>query len=205
MIKNLLIFLIMVSQISFAEASTFNCKNLLPKVKQASQYILGIDFPWWYNLGQIETESNCLWHTSLDGIGSVGYAQITPKFWDKILKTLFPNWKIKNHTDHFLSQAYIIKKCLQQAFCSNLWNAYQCYNRNCMKVNQEAFLSQCNYLRAYKICNLRFSKNICVWKKNSMCLQYRSNCEINYEYSYKIWKNGKKYREGLIEKSYRFW
>lgn len=181
------------------------CKRLSHKVKSASEFVLGLDFPWYYNLGQIEVESNCIWTTSLDGWGSIGYAQITPSFWSKTLNKLFPNWKIKDSQDHFLAQAYIIKEALKESYCKNkLWNAYQCYNRNCKKVNREAILSNCSYNLAFKICNEKFVENICVWKIGDFCKQYRTNCDINYKYSYKIYKNGRKYHDGRIEKKIGF-
>jgi hypothetical protein len=105
------------------------------KVKQASDFVLGLDYPYWYNLGQIEAETNCAWKTSLDGWGSIGYAQLTEKFlpW---LKEKFPNWKIQGHIDHFMAQAYLIKQLLDQVVCKKLWCVYQCYNRSCWKIGK---------------------------------------------------------------------
>lgn len=181
------------------------CHKLSLKVRQASEFILGIDFPWFYNLGQIETESNCIWLTSLDGWGSVGYAQITPTFWNKTLSKLFPSWKIKDSQDHFLAQAYIIKQAINDSYCKNiLWNAYQCYNRSCYKVNREARLSNCSYAKAFEICNENFKELICVWKVKNECKQYRTNCDINYSYAKKVYTNGNKYNDGVIRKKWKF-
>lgn len=182
-----------------------DCRKFSGDVRRASEFILGIDFPWYYNLGQLEVESGCLWRTSLDGWGSIGYGQITPKFWGKILKRLFPNWDVKDHTDHFLAQSYILKDILRNVHCKDrLWNLYQCYNRSCNKVNREASNSACLFLVAEKICYDRYLENICVHKSGDNCLQWRSNCDINYNYSRKVYRFGRKYHDGRIEKTWKF-
>jgi hypothetical protein len=180
------------------------CYKLVPKVKQASEFVLGIDYPYWYNVGQIEAESNCIWQTSLDGWSSIGYAQLTERFlpW---LNEKFPNWKVKGHTDHFMAQAYLIKQLLEQVSCKRLWCVYQCYNRSCWKVNREARQVGCVWEEAFRLCNVRYAENICVWKREGKCLQWRTSCEINYQYGYKVWKNGIKYRNGILEQTYKYW
>lgn len=180
------------------------CKKLVVKVKGASEFVLGIDYPWWYNLGQIETESNCMWRTSLDGWGSVGYAQLTYKFLKPILDK-FPQWNVKDATDHFLAQAYVVKDCIRQASCSRLWNAYQCYNRSCWKVNREAREGGCEWEKAFDICSRRYAESVCVWRVDGQCRQWRTNCDVNYCYGYKVWRNGKKYNPGVIENVWRYW
>jgi len=180
------------------------CYKLVPKVKQASEFVLGLDYPYWYNVGQIEAETNCRWLTSLDGWSSIGYAQLTERFlpW---LNEKFPNWKVKGHIDHFMAQAYLIKQLLGQVSCNRLWCVYQCYNRSCWKVNREARQAGCVWEEAFRLCNDRFVENICVWKREGKCLQWRTSCEINYQYGYKVWKNGLKYRAGIMEQVYKYW
>ncbi|MEM1660851.1 MAG: hypothetical protein QXR17_06915 [Candidatus Bathyarchaeia archaeon] len=196
----LLFFLIFVEDGYCAE----RCKKLLLKVKSASEFILGIDFPWWYNLGQIEAESNCMWRTSLDGWGSVGYAQITPRFWDRVLKKYFPNWQV-NVSEYFYAHAWVVKYYISQSKCKKLWEVYQCYNRNCQKVNREAVMGNCEWSRARSVCFDRYDMMVCVWRRGSECVQYRSSCDINYSYGYKVWRNGRKYAGGVFEKVWRYW
>jgi hypothetical protein len=180
-----------------------DCKKLIFKVKQATEYYLGISYPYWYNLGQIETETNCMWKNSLDGYGSIGYAQLTPKYLPWLKE--FPNWDVKDHIDHFYAQAYLIKQLLGQVSCKRLWGVYQCYNRSCWKVNREAVNADCIWERAFDLCNENFAESICVWKKAGQCLQWRTSCDINYRYGYKVWKNGIKYKDGILEKTYQYW
>lgn len=194
-----LLFLCFFYSIGFTD-----CRKLTYRVKSASEFVLGIDFPWWFNLGQLEAESGCIWRTSVDGWGSIGYAQITPRFWGSVLRRVFPNWDKVGHTDHFLAQAYILKSLLGQIVCEKLWVMYQCYNRSCIKVNREANLAKCDYSKAFDIC-LENPQFICVWKRfDGSCRQWRSSCDINYSYSWKVYKNGQKYSSGIVIKKYSF-
>lgn len=188
----------------YSEVSGSDCRRLIPKVKSASEFILGVDYPWWYNVGQLEVESSCLWRTSLDGWGSIGYAQITPTFWDRVLSKFFPDWKRVGHQDHFLAQAYIVRECIRQAYCRKLWNVYQCYNRSCQKVNLEAMRANCNHEKAYRVC-LESPQFVCVWRKqDGSCRQWRNSCDINYSYGLKVYIAGRKYSFGVVERKYLF-
>jgi hypothetical protein len=184
----LLVFLLM---FSIAQA---DCRVLIPKVKNASEFVLGINYPYQFNLGQIEVETNCFWRTSLDGIGSIGYAQITPVYWDKVLKKYFYNWKQKDSFDYFLSQAYIIKDAQERAKIKKLWVVYQIYNRNAYYVNREAVEGHGNWERALDVCVAKYNQSICVWRQGGVCKQWRGSCDINYEYSLKVYKQGIKYQ-----------
>jgi hypothetical protein len=181
-----------------------DCRNLMPKVKNASDFVLGIDYPYFFNLGQIEVETDCFWRTSLDGIGSIGYAQITPAFWDKVLKKNFPNWKQKDNFDYFLSQAYIIKDARERAKIKKLWVVYQIYNRSAYFVNREAEEGLGSWERALDVCVAKYNQNICVWRQAGTCRQWRGSCEINYGYSLKVYEKGIKYR-GIECSRYNFW
>lgn len=181
------------------------CEKLLSKVKSASEFVLGINYPYWYNLGQIRAETNCQWKTSLDGLGSIGYAQITLMYWDKYFKFKYPEWKIKNSIDHFYAQAEILKELKEISYCNKLWIVYQGYNRNIRTVNEEARIGKCEWEKAMKVCNEKNLKMICVWRDGERCLQYRSNCDINYSYGLKVYKHGSRYKKFSDIDYYSYW
>lgn len=178
------------------------CEQLKWKVRAAHQWFFGIDYPWWFSLGQIKAETGCRWIGSLDGIGSLGYAQITPRFWDKELKKYFPAWKIKDSFDYFYAQAYILKKYHKINKYKKLFITYQCYNGRCRKILREV-LPDISWETGYKNC-LKHKRKICVWRKKGKCLQYRYDCDINYSYSKKVFKYGIKYQE-FSSKRWKFW
>jgi hypothetical protein len=166
--------------------------NLL-KIRQAHEWFFGIDYPYWFSVAQAKIESNCRWITSLDGHGSIGYFQITPKWFEEELKKAgFYHWQEKDHIDYYFSHAYILFKLHKLNKCRLLYITYQCYNRSCQKVLKEN--SSCKWDEGYINC-LQNDNQVCVHKKDGICIQYRSACEINYSYSLKIYKEGKSLEE----------
>lgn len=184
----------LIALFSFSYAD--DCQKYSKYIEKYTRLYISQDFPYWYAIGQVKTESNCRNVLSKDGHGSIGIAQITPKFWDRELLPLFPDWKNTTSANYFQAYAYILNKSIQSAYCKELWNGFQVYNRNVKKVNREARLSNCSYSLAYQICLTQFSENICVWKKDGVCLQYRTSCDINYTYSRKVYLNGLQYKRG---------
>ena len=50
------------------------------------------------------------------------------------------------------------------------------------------------------MCVLRgANKRICVWRKGNSCVQFRTECDINYSYGKKIGFYGEEYRKYLGE------
>jgi len=179
-----------------------DCKKFAGKVRKAHEWFFGIDYPYWFSVAQLKVESGCKWRTSLDGWGSLGYAQITPRFWDKELSKKFPNWKTKDSFDYFLSQAYILWKYHKLNKCKKLFITYQCYNRSCYKVLKET-KGCCSWKQGYQEC-LKKPRKICVWRAKGKCKQYRTDCDINYNYSRKIYRIGIKMKEWET-KRWVFW
>ena len=184
-------------------ASIYACKKWSIKVRQSHEFFFGLDYPYWFSVAQLYIESNCRWITSLDGIGSIGPAQITPQWWDKELSKYFLEWKLKDSTDYFFAQAYILYKLHKLNKCQKLFITYQCYNRSCSKVIKET-KGCCSWGQGYFTCKQKYDEIICVWEKNGICKQYRSSCDINYNYSKKIFKNGIKLKEWETNR-WKFW
>ena len=190
--KRVLVALIVLLWIGVAVASD-RCDSLVSPVKRVSQYYLGKEFPWWYNVGVAKKETNCKWVGSLDGHGSVGYFQLTPKFLDRMLRLLFPDYDKPFSQQHFEAFAYYVGVLLKSSPVRKLWVVYQRYNggdwvvKECQKAGCWVW-GQC-----YKQCK---RGNVCVWMTASGCKQWRSACEINYEYSLRVWQYGRKWKEG---------
>jgi len=166
------------------------CQKFVPYVKRAHEFYFGIDYPYWFSVGQLRTESNCIWTISRDGWGSFGPAQITPRFWDEELAKVHRAWK-ESLGDYFMAQVYILKRMQEQNKCGKLYVMYQCYNRSCKKVIKENF-PECRWEVGLSRCS---GRDVCVWRRGDRCLQWRNECEINYEYGVKVWRNGLRYKE----------
>ncbi len=192
------VLLLFLPLVSFAS----NCKFYSAFVRKAHRFYFGVDYPYWFSVAQLKVESNCRWVRSRDGHGSVGPAQITPKFWDEILRQKYPFWGIKP-SQYFMAHAYILWKMHKRNKCKSLFITYQCYNRSCYKVLKET-KGCCSWYQGYEVCK-RTGRNICVWRsKTGKCLQYRSECDINYNYSRKIYKYGKRMTLWKTNR-WRFW
>lgn len=198
-----------------------NCLKLYKNVKSSHEWLFGISYPAYFNLAQLKKETNCIWLTSKDGFGSVGYAQITPKFWQSEFEKMnIKDYKIKDSFDHFKAHAYINKNaydsitklCLDnQTKTKKLWAAFQGYNGSPFTLNKEIEKAKvCIYEESKKQCNRGI---MCVWydKDGKTCKQYRDRCDINYSYSIIIYKYGLEYAKILGEKyiqeqnKYKFW
>jgi hypothetical protein len=169
------------------------CDSLVAPIKKVSQYYLGYEFPWWYNVGVAKKETNCRWVSSLDGYGSVGYFQLTPKFLDRLLRPLFPDYDKSYSSQHFEAFAYYVGMLLKSSPVRKLWVVYQRYNggdwvlRECQRVGCWVW-EEC-----YRECR---RGSVCVWRTVDGCKQWRSACEINYEYSLRVWQYGRRWKEG---------
>ena len=193
-----LLFILLLSTLTL---SAGRCKAYVQPVRVAHYAVFGVDYPYWYGVGQLQQESNCRNVISRDGVGSQGVAQITYRIWQKFLskKGINDLQSVGNQTH---AQAYIMKNCKQQAYSSHLWVAYQVYNGGSL-VNKEI-------TRARKALNIRevshdqareFCKRKIIHFNNGQSI---SACDINYEYSQKVFKYGNKYK--LFETAqYRFW
>ena len=79
---------------------------------------------------------------------------------------------------------------------------YQAFNGGLL-INKELQNSNsCDWSKAYKVCR---RGNVCVWKTKEGCRQFRNACDINYEYSKKIFKLANKYKVLYNEEIYKFW
>ena len=194
MFMRLLFILLLVLRLSLANA----CENLEKPVKIATDRFFE-RFPYWYNVALAKVESNCRWVISQDGYGSIGYFQLTPKFLDEILKPYFPKYK-EIGMDYFYAFVFYLKFLYDTTPEKRLWIVYQRYNggdwvlKECKRANSWEW-SECK-----KFCK---RGDICVWKEEGRCKQYRNACDINYEYSVKIYRIGQKIKKH--EEKFRFW
>lgn len=179
--------------------SADNCLKILEPTKRASLEVIARDFPWWFNVGLAKTETNCSWKTSLDGHGSVGYFQLTPKFVDIYLRPLYPDYTKPYDIQHFYAFAAYLKMLLTR----KLWITYQRFNGG------DLVLKECKRARSdrWQDCKAQCRRKlVCVWKQGTECKQYRNACEINYSYSKKVYANGLIYKNRETETDrWRFW
>jgi len=179
------------------------CRHYIQDVRRAHYRVFGLNYPYWYGVGQLQQESNCRNVLSRDGVGSEGLPQITYRIWKKFLrKKGIPN--IKTIRNQLLAQAYIMKNCKIQAYSSHLWVAYQLYNGGPL-INKEITRAR----RFYGIREVphEIAREFCIRKKVRFSNgQVIDACDINYEYSEKVYKYGQWYNiTGAADDPYIFW
>jgi len=176
------------------------CHSYIHDVRKAHYEVFGLNFPYWYGVGQLQQESGCRNIISNDGVGSQGLPQITYRIWQKYLQKKGIN-EIKSLSNQFKAQAWIMKNSKAQAYSSHMWVWYQVYNGG-GAVNKEIS-------RARKIYGIReiphsMAREFCKRKDVVFSSGQRINaCDINYEYSEKVFKYGLKYK--LFDTDYKFW
>ncbi len=182
------------------------CLQLLKPTKEASQRFIAKDYPYWYNVATAKKETNCRWIKSLDGHGSIGYFQLTPKFLDPLLSPLFPDYTKEYSKDHFYAFAYYLNTLIKSNPVPSLWIAYQRYNGGDWVLRECKFAKSYNYKACMEACySLGKRGMVCVWRdKTGVCKQYRHACEINYLYSYLIFKYSQPYKQGS-DSRWLFW
>lgn len=175
------------------------CVRLGTEIRKAHMLYFGLDFPYHYSIAQAEKESLCRHNVlSSDGIGSEGFAQITYAIWKQQLEKA-GIVEIKSIPNHAKAQAFINRYYYDKLLCKRLFVMYQAYNGGLL-INKELG-SVCTWDYGYKNCKRR---DICVWKTASGCKQWRNACDINYEYSVKIYNLSKKYR-AIITSKFLYW
>jgi len=177
------------------------CHSYIQDVKLAHFKVFGVDYPYWYGVGQLKQESGCRDIVSLDGVGSQGLAQITFRVWKNYLfkKDIYSLSSVKHQLK---AQAYIMKSCKKQAYSSHLWVAYQIYNGGSLVNKEIAKARKKLHIREvpHDIARL-FCKRKVIRFKNGQTI---NACDINYEYSVKVFVYGRRYSY-IQSKRYRYW
>ena len=176
------------------------CQKYIQLERVAHYAVFGVDYPYWYGIGQLQQESGCRDIISRDGVGSQGVAQITYRVWQKFLnKKGIKNLYSVGNQIH--AQAYIMKNCKKQAYSSHLWVAYSVYNsghivnKEITKARKALHIREVPYHIAKKFCKRRM-----IHFNNGQTI---SACKIGYDYPKRVFKYGQKYKE--YNTTYRYW
>lgn len=190
----LILLILGITQTTFA---IDQCIDYKIDVKNYHIKYFGPDFPWWYGLGQLKQESRCREKvTAFDG--GMGIAQFMPTTAEGIYKQMGTRLNPYKHEDAIKMQAFFMKSLHKQNKFPRkpLWITYQGYNGGFKWLQNE-------YKRAGSS-DWQLMKNQCQRKtiklKNG---NYLSFCEVNYDYSKKVYKYGSLYRSGVD--GYEFW
>lgn len=157
-------------------------------------YYWGVDYPYWYNIGQLQQESNCRESiTAFDG--GKGLSQFMPKTEVFVEEMLGEQLNMYNSKHAIKAQTFYLRYLQKQNWSGRLWITFQAYNGGYTLLKKERDRAGVTDWGAmYAVCKrkqLKFN-----WGILDMC-------EVNYDYSQKVYKYGKKYKTG--EDRMRFW
>ncbi|BCS54060.1 hypothetical protein [Geobacter sp. SVR] len=190
----LIILLILVLPLSCFASE--RCKNLAQEVRTAHYQYFGIDYPYWYSVGQLEQESSCRNVISRDGVGSEGPAQVTYRVWAPALQKQGIT-EVKTTKNNLRAQAYINKVAHNENPHKKLWITYQIYNGGGLVLKEINKAGEVDWAAAYAKC----SRKVVHFKDGST----EKACDINYYYSKHVFKFGETYRTGSDSATYSFW
>ena len=198
--RTILVLLFIAILLSVKMFGSVRCRNYIQQEKLSHYEVFGIDYPYWFGVGQIQQESGCRNILSRDGIGSEGLPQITLKVWKKYLNK-YAIYNIGSIRNQIKAQALIMRDCKKQAFSSHLWVAYQIYNGGSL-VNKEIIRARRKY-NIREVCwglAKQFCKRKVIHFNNGQTI---NACKINYGYSKKVYRYGIIYK--TINSNYKFW
>ena len=163
------------------------CADYAPDVRREHTRVFGVGFPWWDGVGQLRQESCCRNVTAFDG--GVGIAQFMPKTSEYVKSLMKANLNPALPKDAVRMQAFYVHRIhTKENWTKALWITYQIYNggrTTLYKEYQKAGLADHDKMRAE--CKRK------VVKLKSGLLDM---CDVNYDYSKKVYKYGQVYRVG---------
>lgn len=214
LIACIVIILLIILFLPFAARAVDRCRDYIPDIRANSIRYLGLEYPWWYNLGCAMTETNCRQDlVSFDG--GIGLFQLTPSTGIvAVIKKEFPvnpynaesNIRAQAFYIHLIRDKYMKQKSTKfknkyqiepltftNKCGTRLSDIYRHYNGGYWFV-WESKLADKNYA-----CDQKDMRSHCVrggtWvgTKNPRWLSF---CEVNYTYADKVYKYSQKYKVG---------
>lgn len=172
------------------------CQSYSQEVRKAHFFYFGVDYPWHYAVAQLQQESRCRDVVSRDGIGSEGLAQITGRWWKKPLASAgIP--EIKSIRNQLRAQAFINFDTWGQNKFKRLWISFQIYNGGRLVLKEIERAGHPCWVSARQTCE----RKVVTFDSG----QKIDACEINYDYSQKIFDYAENYRVTGDSEKFKYW
>lgn len=170
------------------------CEQYIPDVRQQHIFYFGLNYPYWYGIGQLRQESNCrAGITAFDG--GQGLAQFMPATEREAEKYIGP-LDLYNPEHAIRAQAWYMSRLHRQNSDGALWMTYQAYNGGWTNLKKEFQRAQAVDWYLMREC----CKRKVIGLKNG---KYLDLCEVNYDYSRKVHGYGQKY--AISADRVRYW
>jgi hypothetical protein len=170
------------------------CATLVQTVRVEHIKYFGLQYPYWYGVGQLKQESCCRTDATAFDQGQ-GVAQFMPKTSQYIQSLMGEKLDPYNPKQAIRMQAFYMNRIhTKENWTDRLWISYQIYNGGKPTLYKE-------FQRA-GILDWDLMKMSCQRKKIQMKWGVLDLCEVNYGYSKKVEKYGNLYRRGSDEMRY---
>lgn len=171
------------------------CDNLVQDVRREHTKYFGLQFPYWYGVGQLKQESACRTNVTAFDAGQ-GVAQFMPKTSQYVQSLMGEKLDPYNPKQAIRMQAFYMNRIhAKENWSDRLWVTYQIYNGGASTLKKE-------WQRA-QVLDWVMMKMECQRKKIQMSWGILDLCEVNYDYSKKIEKYGNLYRRSVD--GMRYW
>ena len=171
------------------------CAMLVKDVRVEHTRYFGLQFPYWYGVGQLKQESACRTTVTAFDAGQ-GVAQFMPKTAQYVQSLMGEALDPYNPRQAIRMQAFYMNRIhTKENWTGRLWIAYQIYNGGKTTLYKE-------FQRA-QVLDWDLMKQSCQRKKILMKWGTLDLCLVNYDYSKKVEKYGNQYRRGAD--GMRFW
>lgn len=170
------------------------CAEYVQEVRAQHARYFGLEFPYWYGVGQLRQESRC--RTNLTAFdGGMGIAQFMPATARQVNAELGMRLDPYRPEDGIRMQAYYMARLHRQNPAGALWATYQAYNGGWGNLRSEAARAgSWNRYRMYEQCRRKVLQ-----LKSGALLDL---CEVNYDYAIRIYQFAAPYRLGADKMRY---
>ena len=174
------------------------CKDYVIDVRNAHTRYFGNKFPYWYAVGQIKQESSCRSDvTAFDkGQGLAQFMPATSKYIQGLMKESLNPYNAKDSTK--MQAFYMYKIHSEDNWSKKLFITYQIYNGGKKLIVNE--------FKRSKELDWQKMKNQC--RRNKVKLnngKILDLCEVNYDYSKRIYRYGEIYKSGIDDEQFKYW
>jgi hypothetical protein len=172
------------------------CNQYKREVRLQHWIYWGTTYPYQYGVGQLQQESGCRSSVTAFDAGQ-GVAQFMPRTEEYCEKFLGP-LNMYNTKHAIKAQAWYMRKIHNENWDGALWITYQIYNGGATNLRKE-------YQRA-GVSNHSIMRTVCHRKvitlKSGRKLDF---CEVNYDYSKKVFTYGNRYSILTNVSKWRYW
>ena len=210
----LLIIVSLLAGTCLVEASD-RCASFKLEVRRAANRYLGIDYPWWYNMGVAKAESGCREGlVSFDG--GIGPYQFTPSTGvGKIIEQEFPEIDFNNSGSSIKAQAYYMSIIINRYFYRDEFKFKGVHVINPKKYTQRCGLRLADIYQYYNggywliyeaskanTCDRIEMRANCTRGGAWVGKRYLNFCDVNYQYPQKVFDYADTYRTSSDQKRY---